>query len=119
MHRDNKKFGSVYVPYIVGWIGLCAIHSAAEVPQDLLQQNTSKPFCFGTSCLTAHQTRVVKTLEQKTRNYSSSDWMKIWLENADLHEEPEIESSTSHNFDDDGSLGDNKLFRPYDIEDSG
>ena len=60
----------------------------------------------------------LKALQQQTRNHNSSDWMKVWLENADLHEKPQIESSTSDTFDDDWSLGDNKLFRPYDFQDT-
>ena len=88
------------------------------VPNDLLKPNASEPFCFGTSCVTAQQAWTLKALGQQTRTHNSSDWKQLWLKNANLHEEPQIEGSTSHTFDDDWSLGDNKLFRPDDFEDT-
>ena len=98
---------------------LCVLMPAVSksdhlVPNDLLKPNASEPFCLGTFCVTA---QTLKALEQHTRSHNLSDWEQLWLDNANLHEEPKIEGSTSDTFDDDWWRGDNKLFRPYDFED--
>jgi hypothetical protein len=123
-------FGWACVPSICWWITLCAIHTLAEVPQwmhqksldnlvpnDLVQSNISETFCFGTSCVTARRTWTLKTIRQQTWIHNSSDWKQLWLQNLNLDEKPSIEGSSPHTFDDDWSLGDNKLFQPFDFQD--
>ena len=122
-------FGWACVPSICWWIHLCAIHSLAEMPQwiqensfdnlvsnDLVQSNMLETFCFGTSRVTAQRTWTLKIIRQRTRIHNSSEWRQLWLQNLNLDENPSIEGSTPHTFGDDWSLGDNKLFQPFDFE---
>ena len=102
-------FGSVCVPSIFWWIGLCTIQSVAG-SGNLSTGIGNIPFLT--------QDLLDSWSKDDTRTHNSSDWKHLWLKDENLNEEPQIEGSTSDTFDDDWSLGDNKLFRPYDFEDT-
>ena len=115
MRRTNTSsvlalcFGWFYVPCICWWIGLCAIHLVAGTG-NLSTGIGNIPFLT--------QDLLDSWSKDETRTYNSSDWKQLWVKNAHLNEEPQIEGSNSDTFDDGWSLGDNKLFRPYDFEDT-